>query len=95
MQYPDDSAVLGQLLDSMHYTVQYSDEDFLFNNSTMDTKLNTLQDSRSLSTSFFESMTKNNTYSDITEYSYSKCFSVCTFVPNAPGSKRRVIHLGR
>ena len=39
---------------------------------------------------------KDNTYSDITEYSYSKCFSVGAFVPDAPGSKRRrVMHLGR
>ena len=45
MQYPVDSAILEQLLDNMHYIAQYSDEDFLFNNSTMDTKLHTLQDS--------------------------------------------------
>ena len=39
---------------------------------------------------------KDNTYSDKTEYSYSKCFSVGTFIPDAPRSKRRnVVHLGR
>ena len=37
--------VLGQSIDSMHQTAQYSDEDFLFNNSSMDTELHTLQDS--------------------------------------------------
>ena len=39
---------------------------------------------------------KDNTYSDITEYSYSKFFSVGSFLPDAPGFKRRrVMHLGR
>ena len=44
----------------------------------------------------FSDNTKDNTYSAMTEYSYSKCFSVGTFVPDALGSKRRrEIHLGR
>ena len=44
----------------------------------------------------FEENNKDNTYSAMTEYSYSKCFSVGTFVPDAPGCKReRVVHLGR
>ena len=38
---------------------------------------------------------KDNTYSDIIEYPYSKCFLVGTFLPDEPGSKRRVMHPGR
>ena len=38
---------------------------------------------------------KDNTYSAMTEYSYSKCFTIDTFVPDAPGFKRRVVHPGR
>ena len=72
----------------MHSTAQYSDEDFLFNNSSMVTKVAHF-------TRFFSINNKDNTYSDITEYSYSKCFSVGTFLPDAPGSKERVMHPGR
>ena len=40
-------------------------------------------------TRFFSVNNKDNTYSDITEYSYSNRFLVGTFLPDAPGSKRR------
>ena len=95
MQYLDDFAVLGQLLDCMHYTTQYSDEDFLFDNSTMDTKVKHFTRFKITQYKIFSVNNKDNTYSDITEYSYSKCFSVGTFLPDAPGSKRRVMHPGR
>ena len=44
----------------------------------------------------FSDNTKDNTYLAMTGYSYSKCFSVGTFIPDAPRSKRRrVVYLGR
>ena len=76
----------------------------------MDTELHTLQDSiplrimsdylfrelQVLDIRFFSIKNKYNTYSDKTKYSYSKCFSVGAFIPDAPRSKRRkVMHLGR
>ena len=95
MQYPDDSTVLGQLLDSMHYIVQYSNEDFLFDNSTMDTKVKHFTRFKITQYKIFSVNNKDNTYSYITEYSYSKCFSVGTFLPDAHGSKGSVMHPGR
>ena len=44
----------------------------------------------------FSEKYKYNTYSQMIEYSYSKCFSIGTFIPDAPRSKRGiVVHLGR
>ena len=71
----------------MHSVTQYLDEDFLFNNSSIHTNIEY---------KVFLENNKDNTYSSMIEYSYSKCFLVGTFVPDAPGSKMgRVVHLGR
>jgi hypothetical protein len=85
-------AVLGQSLYNIHQTAQYSDEDFFqhqFNGYRFGHFTNTEY-------KIFLENNKDNTYLDMTGYSYSKCFSVGTFVPDAPGSKReRLVHPGR